>query len=92
MKMADIPTRVARRFVDAMPKIVRDTPPGYDWGWYSSEDFRMHLQGIGKKHMPHYKVWLERGGKAVFEPEGKIPREVLDPQEGGREESGVDRG
>lgn len=68
-KAARSPRRVA------MPTILRDKPPGHDWGWFSREDQRMHLQSVDRQH--HYKVWLEADGKRVFEPVGKIPSKVL---------------
>lgn len=69
-----------------MAVILKNVPPGYDWGWYSREDPRMHLQSVDDKHDQLYKVWLERNGKRVVEPvtrkingqTGTIPRKVLD--------------
>jgi hypothetical protein len=61
-----------------MAVIIRDTPPTYDWGWFSREDPRMHLQTVDKDHRHlHYKVWLERRGRRVIEPEPGIPAKVL---------------
>jgi len=57
--------------------ILRDIPPGLDWGWFSREDQRMHLQTVDSKHLNQYKVWLERDGKRVFEPAGPIPARIL---------------
>lgn len=62
---------------NAMPVILRDVPPGHDWGWYSREDPRMHLQTVDREHRNQYKVWLERKGNRVFEPAGQIPARVL---------------
>jgi hypothetical protein len=70
----------------AMAVVIQDLPPGYDWGWYSREEPRMHLQSVDEAHFKLYKVWLEREGKRVFEPaeikiKGKkvtIPRKVAD--------------
>lgn len=57
-----------------MAVIIRGKPPTYDWGWFSREDQRMHLQVVDRLHWKlHYKVWLEREGKKVFEPEPGIP-------------------
>jgi hypothetical protein len=57
--------------------IVRDVPPTYDWGWYSREDPRMHLQTVDKEHRDlGYKVWLERDGRRVAEPEPGMPAKV----------------
>jgi hypothetical protein len=60
-----------------MTVVLRDVPPGYNWGWYSREDQRMHLQTVGRKHEGEHKVWLESNGKRVFEPVGTIPAPVL---------------
>src|SRR5262249_2000612 len=76
-------TRASRSRADAngaeaMPIIVKDVPPGYDWGWYSREDPRMHLQVVDRKHAGlGYKIWLESKGKRVFEPVGNIPAKIL---------------
>jgi hypothetical protein len=57
--------------------ILRDVPPTYDWGWYSREDPRMHLQAVDKDHSDlGYKVWLERDGRRAIEPEPGIPAKV----------------
>ena len=61
----------------AMAVILRDTPPGYHWGWFSREDPRMHLQTVDEEHRNLYKVWLERKGCRVFEPAAPIPAKVL---------------
>jgi hypothetical protein len=76
--------RLAKELVagsrQAMAVIVRNVPPSYNWGWYSREDQRMHLQSVDAKHrMLGYKVWLESKGKRVFEPEPGIPSKVLEP-------------
>jgi hypothetical protein len=60
-----------------MPVIIRDTPPGYDWGWYSREDARMHLQTVDEQHRNEYKVWLENRGRRTCEPAAKIPSKVV---------------
>ncbi len=58
--------------------IIRDKPPTYDWGWFSREDPRMHLQTVDKDHRRlHYKIWLEKTGRRTFEPEPGIPAKVL---------------
>jgi hypothetical protein len=57
--------------------ILRSVPSGYDWGWYSREDSRMHVQTVDRKNERRYKVWLEKDGRRVFEPVGKIPAKVL---------------
>ncbi len=61
----------------AMAVVLRDVPPGYNWGWYSREDPRMHLQTVNRQSRDQYKVWLERAGRRVFEVEGKVPAKVL---------------
>src|SRR5437870_1310103 len=61
-----------------MPVIIRDTPPGHHWGWYSREDPRMHLQVVNPKtQKDKYKVWLETGGLRTFEPATPIRSNVL---------------
>ncbi|HMF17726.1 MAG TPA: hypothetical protein VKE98_11000 [Gemmataceae bacterium] len=60
---------------NAMPVVIRNVPPGYNWGWYSREDARMHVQSVDGEH--HHKAWLEEKGKRVFQPVGSIPRKVL---------------
>src|SRR5205823_6754388 len=63
-------TRASRR----MPAILEDVPPGYDWGWYSREDPRMHLQVVDRQHKGFkYKVWLEARGRRIFTPANSIP-------------------
>jgi hypothetical protein len=68
-----------------MAVIIQDVPPGYDWGWYSREEPRMHLQTVDENHFKLYKVRLEQNGKRTCDPaqakiKGKkiaIPRKVL---------------
>jgi hypothetical protein len=61
-----------------MAIIIRDKPSTYDWGWFSREDPRMHLQTVDKDHRHlHYKIWLEKAGRRVLEPEPGIPAKVL---------------
>ncbi len=60
-----------------MPVIIRNVPAGFNWGWYSREHPRMHVQTLDRP--VGYKVWLEEEGKRVFQPVGKIPRRVLNP-------------
>jgi len=60
-----------------MAVVLRNTPPTYNWGWYSREDPRMHLQTVDRVHLKlHYKVWLENKGRRVIEPEPGIPAKV----------------
>jgi hypothetical protein len=58
-----------------MPVVIRGVPPGHNWGWYSREDPRLHLQTLDETH--HYKIWLEDRGRRTFEPVHKIPAKVL---------------
>jgi hypothetical protein len=57
--------------------VLKDVPPTYDWGWFSREDPRMHVQSVDRAHWNKgYKVWLERDGRRVIEPEPGIPAKV----------------
>ena len=60
-----------------MAVLLRDLPAGCNWGWYSREEPRMHLQTVDRKNLNLYKVWLEREGRRVFEPADKIPAKIL---------------
>ena len=74
------PTRPKKR--KAAPVIIlRSVPKGYNWGWFSPEDSRMHLQTVDSKNLDLYKVWLEKNGKRAFEPVGSIPAKILKPLE-----------
>lgn len=81
---ANKPPRSPRRQSGSEMAIhLRNVPPGYDWGWFSREDARMHLQPVDQKHRTaDYKVWLEERGRRVFQPEGSIPPKVLKRVEG----------
>jgi hypothetical protein len=60
--------------------IFKDVPPTHNWGWFAREDPRMHLQPVDKKHVHlPYKVWLERDGRRVIEPDSGIPAKVWKP-------------
>jgi hypothetical protein len=59
-----------------MPVVLRGTPSGFDWGFYSSEDPRMHIQTVNPDRDGDYKVWLERDGRRVFEPDEAMPAKV----------------
>jgi hypothetical protein len=54
---------------------------GINWGIFSREEKRMHLQVTGptKEHLRlNWKVWLENKGSRIFEPdEDDIPSKVL---------------
>src|SRR5207244_1144842 len=71
-RTTDAKTREARPVI-----ILKSVPKGFNWGWFSREDPRMHLQTVEAKHRNEYKVWLERNGRRVFEPAGDIPSKVL---------------
>ncbi len=60
-----------------MAVILRDVPPGLNWGWFSREDPRMHLQTVDEAHRNLYTVWLERKGARAFEPVEAVPAKVL---------------
>jgi hypothetical protein len=74
------PVKQARRTSERngrdMAVILRGVPKGYNRGWFSREDPRMHLQTVDSKHHDLYKVWLEKKGKRVFEPAAEIPSTV----------------
>lgn len=75
---ARITTRPKRKAPD-MAVILRDVPKGYNWGWLSREDARLHLQTVDSKNFDRYKVWLEDNGKRVVEPVNSIPARILKP-------------
>src|SRR5437870_2226352 len=64
-----------------MTVILRGVPKGYNWGWFSREEPRMHLQTVDSKHFHDFKVWLEHDGKRVFEPTRAIPRDIREKLE-----------
>lgn len=68
---------IAKKGSTEMAVILRDVPTGFNWGWFSREDQRMHLQTLDSKNFGRYKVWLERKGKRVIEPDGPLPAKVL---------------
>jgi hypothetical protein len=62
----------------AMPVILRDIPPGINWGWYSCEEPRMHLQVVDSRTPKEkYKIWLEARGRRIIEPDRAIPSRIL---------------
>jgi len=69
-------TRPKKKKGPSMAVILRSVPSGINWGWFSREDPRMHLQAVDRKNLNDYKVWLERKGKRVFEPVQKIPGKI----------------
>jgi hypothetical protein len=69
--MEDITKKVAARFQEktAMAVILRNVV-NHNWGWFSREDQRMHLQTVDEgslKGPSEVKVWLENKGKRIFE-------------------------
>jgi hypothetical protein len=75
--MSSSTTMAKGKKADKMTVILRGVPKGINWGWYSREDPRMHLQVVDGKNPGRYKVWLERDGSRIFEPIGKIPGKAL---------------
>lgn len=70
--------KAARRARRAMTVLIRDKPPTYNWGWFSREEPRMHLQVVDKVHgFLHYKVWLEDKTRRVIQPAAPIPPKVF---------------
>ena len=75
--MSSTATVAKRKKAQRMAVILPNVPTGINWGWYSREDSRMHLQTVDSKNLNAYKVWLEKNGKRVFEPAGDIPAKIL---------------
>jgi hypothetical protein len=76
-KMTERKSRLAR-IITAMPVILRNVPSGFNWGWYSREDPRMHLQVVDPRSpKENYKVWLETRGRRTVEPATQIKGGVL---------------
>lgn len=62
---------------EPMAVILRGCPAPLDWGFFTNEDARMHLQTVSKGHRvgrEKYKIWLERGGRWEFEWDSRPPR------------------
>ena len=57
----------------AMPTVLRSS--GFNWGFYSNEEPRMHIQVVNAKE--DYKVWLENRGVRLFDPDNKVPTQIL---------------
>jgi hypothetical protein len=70
------PKKVLSRFKEAMAVVLRNVAD-HDWGWFSREDPRMHLQTVedgARKGHNKVHVWLENKGKRTFEGvTGNIP-------------------
>lgn len=60
----------------SLPVVLRATPPGVDWVFYSREEPRMHLQ-TGRSIDPPYKVWLESHGRFSLEKCGEVPAKLF---------------
>jgi hypothetical protein len=56
------------RYVKAMA-IVLHRVVGHNWGFFSQEDQRMHLQTTDTRKNDTSKIWLESKGKRCFEEE-----------------------
>jgi hypothetical protein len=73
----DLTKKVAERYQEktAMAVVIRNVAR-HNWGWFSREDPRMHLQTVDEDSLrgpSKVKVWLESKGKRVFElAEGQI--------------------
>lgn len=69
MSNGDTSKRVLARFKEAMAVVLRNVAD-HDWGWFSREDQRMHLQTVedeARKGPKKVRVWLENKGKRAFE-------------------------
>ncbi len=69
MSDGDTSKRVLARFKAAMAVILRNVAD-HNWGWFSREDQRMHLQTVDEdaiKGPRKVRVWLENKGKRTFE-------------------------
>jgi hypothetical protein len=65
-----------RKERERVPVLARNIPRGFDWGFYSAEEPRMHLQTLPGSPA-QYKVWLEVGGQRTFAADGRVPAKVL---------------
>lgn len=68
-RLSGVASRVASHSVEAMSVILRNVA-GQNWGFFSNEDKRMHLQTVGggsRSGRNKVKVWLEARGKRIFE-------------------------
>ena len=69
----ELAENVMLRYKYALAVVFRNVI-GRNWGWFSIEDQRMHLQTIesGARSGPEeIKVWLEAKGKRILEPATK---------------------
>ena len=68
--------RVLVRFEKAAMAVVLRNVAGHNWGWFSREDPRMHLQTVDDQTRSGHdsaKVWLEKRGKRICQPAaGKV--------------------
>jgi hypothetical protein len=65
------PARVASRYIDktAMAVLIRNVAK-HNWGYFSREDERMHLQTVDQDSLEgpkKVKFWLENRGRRTFE-------------------------
>lgn len=66
--MSDISRKVSGRFVTGVAVKIRNVA-GHNWGWFSDEDERMHLQTVeedARTGSNEAKVWLETKGRRCF--------------------------
>jgi hypothetical protein len=75
--MVSAPSISTRKKAQRMAVILPNVPKGINWGWYSREDTRMHLQTVDSKNRNVYKVWLEDNGNRIFDPATPIPSKIL---------------
>jgi len=80
--------KVAERFMrEAMAVVLRNVIE-HDWGFFSREDQRMHLQTVdegSREGQKKAKVWLEERGRKICESaDGKVTGADLRKQERGR--------
>ena len=69
MSNGDTSKRVLARFKEAMAVVLRNVAD-HNWGWFSREDQRMHLQTVeddAREGPKKVRVWLENKGKRTFE-------------------------
>lgn len=62
------------------PMIVLRNVAGHDWGFFTREDPRMHIQTMeegARKGPKSAKVWLERDGARIFEATGPLSGKQL---------------
>jgi len=55
---------------------------GFNWGWFSREDERMHIQVVGRQPEADLGFWLETRGTKVFEPRNEVTRKLTSKDKG----------